>query len=236
MSTQLVIVLAALAAHITAMRAAEWVATEFSAWLPAIVAGGAALVVTGWATWRVLRGVFSLHGLGYSFGVLDARWHGHALVWPGAVRAVTLLLLVETVVTIVWTIYYYADRGPERAWAAWLWAHVYLPGRLVGSGVWYGLVAPATVVADACRRRGLRSPQRPERFADVMAMAADRCRDAGDGLAALWSLARRRRARVTPTTLLPADDHHGVVIEGAFADPLPAWPAGDHDGAERRSA
>lgn len=210
-----------------------WVAEQLRPWLLPIVGGVAALAVAAWAAIRLLSGVLSLHGLAYSVGAADVVWHGQTLTWPTAVRITTLLAAAELAVGAAWLLDRYRDQQPEGLCRSWAWAHLSGPGRLLGAGVWYLLIAPATVACDAWHRRGVAWPHRPERFATVAGMAADRVRDVSDGLAALWTPARRLRWRryVTVARVLPAQRHRGgTVIEADFIDqapPLRTWRVRD---------
>jgi hypothetical protein len=220
----------------------RWVTEQLRPWLLPIVGGMAALVVASWAALRLLSGVLSLHGLAYSVGVADVVWQGHTLTWPTAVRVTTLLVAAELAAGVAWLVDRHRCQQPEGACRSWAWAHLSGPGRLVGAGVWYLLIAPATVACDAWHRRGVAWPRRPERFATVAGMAADRARDVADGLAALATPARRLRWRryVSVARVLPVDRHRaGTVIEADFTDqtatPLRTWRLrGDRDQLGRR--
>jgi hypothetical protein len=102
-----------------------WVGRRLSGLVLVIGAIGLGLVWLVGVVVQVLSGVLSWHGLVYSFGLAEAG----DLVRPAAVRAITLIVLMEVIVMVAWLADYYGNRGPRRALHGWLWAHVSGPAR-----------------------------------------------------------------------------------------------------------
>ncbi len=205
MSSTITLVLLAAAAAGGLVLLGEWVAREFRAWIPTIVIAGLALIAGLWTAVQLLTGVFSVHGLAYSFGLREAG----DLTWPTAVRVTTLVGLAELVTLAVWAADQYTDRGPRRRLHGWLWAHVSGPSRIL----WHGGLALVLVLRDRLCRRALHWPVRPRRRVELGAVLGELARDVGRGLVVPVSRARRFQWRTLPrdtTTDIPGQSQTHV--------------------------
>jgi hypothetical protein len=170
----------------------------------------------------VLRGVFSLHGFLYSFGLAS----GAGLPFAPAVRVVTLLGLLEVAVVAAMVVDHVDGRRHLELRWAWAVAHGTLVARLCRGTVWL-VLATATLACDLWHHRPARLLPRRLSAAALVRVAADRLADVHYGLSALVSQAGRLRWQryraVVPTQ--PVPDAPASVIEGsAIAGPaLRSW-------------
>jgi hypothetical protein len=121
---------------------------EGSARTVLIVLGLLAIAVAVYVAAVVLLGVFSWHGLAYSFGLAAAGPLRFAL----AVRCTTSALLIELGAAVSLVLDYLEGRRALRLRWAWGKAHVTLVRRIVFA-TWWVLVTTATLAGDVAAHR-----------------------------------------------------------------------------------
>ena len=174
----------------------------------AIFLAAAALIYVAFV---VVCGVFSVHGLAYSFGLAGAG----TLRFAPLVRVTTFVLLTEFAAAVSLALDYLDGRRYLRFRWAWIIAHVTLARRIVFAAVWL-VVSAVTLVRDVAAYRRLHVVRRDVGLRGLgyrLAALLAELRTAGAAL--VRPGARRRPVSTMPLELDSAADEKvlvGVVL------------------------